>query len=190
MTGKYELKQRAESQEQTRRRIARAAMELHQEVGPSATTVSEIARRAGVGRVTVYRHFADDSEILTACSGLYFEGHPPPDLGSWCSTEDPAARLRLGLSETYAYHRETEAMVSRILADIPDHPVVQPYYELWAQATEILLDPWDTRGRPEAPLRAAIALTLSFHTWQKLVRDQQLSDEEAVALAAGMVESV
>ena len=46
-TRKYELKARAESQRETRDRIARAAAELHDELGPARTTVAEIARRPG-----------------------------------------------------------------------------------------------------------------------------------------------
>ena len=45
---KYELKARAEKQAATRRRIVEATSALHEEVGPARTTVSEIARRAGV----------------------------------------------------------------------------------------------------------------------------------------------
>ena len=50
---KYELKARAESQRETRDRIARVAAELHEEKGVAHTTVAEIARRAGVTRLTV-----------------------------------------------------------------------------------------------------------------------------------------
>src|ERR671918_294412 len=50
--GKYKLKKRAERQEETRLRIARATLELHETLGPSLTTISAIAERAGVGRPT------------------------------------------------------------------------------------------------------------------------------------------
>ena len=50
---KYELKSRAEAQERTRRRITEATLELHEEVGPAQTTITEIAARAGVSRPTV-----------------------------------------------------------------------------------------------------------------------------------------
>ena len=56
----YQLKRRAERQDETRQRIIEATIELHQTVGPAATTVTDIAQRAGVGRVTVYRHFPDE----------------------------------------------------------------------------------------------------------------------------------
>ena len=59
MPRKYELRRRAERQEETRRRIVQATVELHEAVGPSKTTISAIAERAGVDRSTVYRHFPD-----------------------------------------------------------------------------------------------------------------------------------
>src|SRR5262245_41277160 len=49
---RYELKARADAQEATRARIAAAAASLHQEVGIAKTTVADIARRAGVQRLT------------------------------------------------------------------------------------------------------------------------------------------
>ncbi|MBK5115419.1 MAG: TetR/AcrR family transcriptional regulator [Thermoleophilia bacterium] len=187
MAGQYKLKQRAERQEQTRQRIVEAAVELHQALGPAATTVSDIARRAGVGRVTVYRHFSDEAEILSACSGLYFQRHPPPDPESWRAIEDPVERLRIGLAEAYAYHRETEKMMTPVLADIPEHEVVQPYHALWSRASDVLLEPWRARGRRRTLLRAGIALALSFYTWRQLIREQELSDEQAIELAMRLV---
>src|SRR5207244_13445686 len=67
----YQLKRRAERQGQTRQRIIEAAIELHQTIGPAATTVSEIAERAEVGRVTVYRHLPDEPSHARACSGQH-----------------------------------------------------------------------------------------------------------------------
>ena len=74
----YQLKRRAERQDQTRQRIIEAAIELHQTIGPAATTVSEIAERAEVGRVTVYRHFPDEPSLARACSGQYLSATPSP----------------------------------------------------------------------------------------------------------------
>src|SRR6478609_9227007 len=91
---KYELKARAESQRETRDRIAKAAAELHEEKGVAHTTVAEIARRADVTRLTVYNHFADLSELLPACAAHYERLHPTPDFGSILTDGDAAERLR------------------------------------------------------------------------------------------------
>src|SRR5947207_5021735 len=113
----YQLKRRAERQDETRQRIIEATIELHQTVGPAATTVTDIAQRAGVGRVTVYRHFPDEPTLSRACSTQYFQRNPAPDPERWRSIADPAERLRTALRETYAYHRATERMISHALAD-------------------------------------------------------------------------
>jgi len=50
MTRSYQLKRRAERQSETRQRIIEATIELHQTIGPAATTITEIAERAGVSK--------------------------------------------------------------------------------------------------------------------------------------------
>ena len=77
---KYELKARAEAQQATRARIAAAAAALHEELGIGKTTVADIARRAGVQRLTVYNHFPDLNALLPACSAHWLAEHPQPDL--------------------------------------------------------------------------------------------------------------
>ena len=119
---KYELKQRGEQLEETRRRITEATIELHRTVGPAATQISEIARRAGVQRVTVYNHFPDDASLLAACSAHWRALHPAPDPAAWLATGDPGTRLRLGLGELYAWYRETEPMTANVLRDAELYP--------------------------------------------------------------------
>ena len=182
MTRGYELKKRAERQDETRRRIVEATIELHQTIGPNATSMADIAELAQVGRVTVYRHFPDEPTLALACSGLYLQRHPPPDPAAWETISDPAQRLRTGLRETYAYHAETEAMFTRVLADARDNPVVEPYHAHWRHAADVLAQPWRLRGRRRTLLRAGIGLALSFDTWRTLRREQGLSDAQALEL--------
>ena len=183
MSRLYRLKRRAEQQDETRQRIVDAAIELHQTVGPAATTISEIAERARVGRVTVYRHFPDEAALFRACSGHYYERYPLPDPEGWRSIVEPEERLRVALRETYAYHRTTEAMSARVLADVRDEPVMAPYHRHWLRAVDVLAVGWRARGRRRAMLRAGIALALSFATWRTLVREQHLDQEQAVEVA-------
>jgi AcrR family transcriptional regulator len=178
----YQLKQRADRQHETRQRIIEATIELHQTIGPGATTITEIAERAGVGRVTVYRHFPEELSLDRACSGLYFERNPAPAPDGWKTVADPVERLRVGLRETYAYHARTEQMITRALADARDHPVMAPYHAHWARAARVLLEPWPTSGRLRKQLGAALALAVSFDTWRTLVRVQRLSHAQAIDL--------
>jgi AcrR family transcriptional regulator len=187
MTRSYQLKRRAERQDETRQRIIEATIELHQTIGPAQTTISEIAERARVGRVTVYRHFPDEATLSRACSGQYFERHPFPDPAHWRKIADPAERLQTGLRETYAYHAATEAMISHALADARDHPVMAPYHTHWQHAADILSAPWRQRGSRRRMLHAAIALALSFDTWRTLTQEQGLSVEQAIAVTLRLI---
>ncbi|MHA1189954.1 MAG: TetR/AcrR family transcriptional regulator [Alphaproteobacteria bacterium] len=180
MTRTYQLKQRAERQEQTRQRIVDAAIALHQTKGLTATTMSDIAERAKVGRVTVYRHFPDEAAVVGACSAQYFRQHPLPDPEPWRSIQDNTARLRHGLRETYAYHRQTEEMMTRVLNEARDLPVMAPYHAHWDQAVRVLAAAWPARRRKAKTLRAGLALALSFETWRTLVRVRGLMDEQAI----------
>src|SRR3989442_14034657 len=49
-----------------RERMVLAAVDLFTEQGYDATTVAEIAERAGVTRSTFFRHFSDKREVLVA----------------------------------------------------------------------------------------------------------------------------
>lgn len=189
MARRYRLKERGARQRQTRRKIVEAAIELHQERGIAATTMSDIAERADVGRVTVYRHFADEAALVGACSAQYFERHPPPDPEAWRSTEDASARLRLGLAAVYAFFRETEPMLQRVYAEARDLPIMEPYHANWRYMAEVLAEPWGLSGRDGEILEAALALALDYETWRLLVRQRGLSDDEAIDLLAALVRS-
>ena len=180
MTRKYELKRRAERQEETRRRIVEAAIELHRTKGPARTTLSDIARLAGVQRHTLYRHFADEREIGLACSGLYMELNPPPDGTSWRTIGDPAERLKAALSELYGYYERTGDMFANILRDSEVHPLTREMFELRRGSGMAQMRDRLAKGlSPQKRVRAALDLALDFRAWQRL-HQSGLSRREAV----------
>ena len=119
---RYELKARAARQADTRERIVRATVDLHSEVGPARTTVAEIARRAGVQRLTVYNHFPEDSQLLAACQGHWLTEHPPPDPGPALALDNPEDRLRAALVALYRWYRATEPMAGLVRRDRESGP--------------------------------------------------------------------
>jgi AcrR family transcriptional regulator len=181
---KYTLRRRAEQMEETRRRIAHAAVELHATVGPSKTSISAIAERAGVDRVTVYHHFPDERSLFRACVKHGLELMPPPDPTQWAAMDDPRERLRAALRQLYAYYRATESAWANILPDLPRMPALleanAPVLALWEQMRETLLRGWDVRGRRRSELRSLIALAVDFHAWRALAQsgagDEQAAD--------------
>jgi AcrR family transcriptional regulator len=196
--GKYKLKKRAERQEETRLRIARATLELHETIGPALTTRSAIAERAGVGRPTVYSHFPDDLSLGMACSSLNLTENPLPDPGPWEEIADPERRLRTALDELYDYFRRREGLWANIqrdqdiphLRDNPDvRKIMRPIAEHWEKMHRVLVEGWETpESQAHPPLVfGAIGVALDFQSWRTMVRKQGMTDEQAVELMARMV---
>ena len=186
----YRLSKRAASQADTRRRIIAATSELHASVGPAATRISDVARRAGVQRITVYAHFPDQASLLAACSTDWRALHPTPSLAGWSGIDEPGRRLRLGLGQLYAWYRETEPMTANVLRDAETMPALRAIVDAGldaylSAATAILLEPFRARGRRRARLVAAARLAVAFSTWRALAG---IDTAEAVELVAGLVE--
>jgi AcrR family transcriptional regulator len=181
MARKYELKRRAERQEETRRRIVEAAVELHRTKGPARTTLSDVARRAGVQRHTLYRHFPDERALFMACSGHFYELNPFPDPEPWRAIADPDERLRAGLTAMYDYFERAEDMLTSIVRDAEIHPLTQEMAKLRRGRMLERVQGVLAENLPDTPrVRAALALALDFHTWRTLVRRSGLSNAEAV----------
>ena len=199
MPRKYEQKRRAELQQETRRRIARAAVELHSTLGPAKTTISAISEKAGVQRQTFYRHFPDELSLFRACSSLARSENPPPDPEAWEHIADPEERLRVALGEVYAYNRRRERLFAKVVADAEGEghinaavrEVLKPIEARWERMREVLCVGWEVSGgTPQGLLGATIGLALDFQTWRTMVREQGLSDEQAIEVMARMVRCV
>ena len=194
MTRTYQLKQRAQQQDETRQRIVEATVHLHETLGPARTSITAIAEQAGVERLTVYRHFPDEQTLFTACTGHYLAAHPLPEPSDWMQMADPETRLRVALTEIYAYYQRTERMQLNSARDLPDLPamqhVLEPYFVYFKQVLDGLAEGWGTQGRLHERLRAVLAHMLDFQTWYAFVRQQGLSDDELVALMVQFVRCI
>ena len=191
MPRRYELKRRASRQNETRQRIVDATVRLHETLGSANTTISAIAEKAGVERLTVYRHFPDEKALFTACTSHYLTLNPPPDLAEWEQIVKPEQRLHSALTAIYAFHRRTEPMFTRAANDLEDIPVLRevmaPFFAYWERVHEVLCAPWRVSGRQRLRVRAFVGHVIKFQTWRSLVRQQKLKDAEAVDLVVRMV---
>jgi len=185
---KYEMRQRAERVADTRRRILEATIELHRTVGPAAAEITEIARRAGVQRVTVYAHFPDEQSLLGACSAHWRGLHPAPDPSSWSQLDDPAERLRAGLRAMYTWYAETDPMTSNVLRDAELmetlRPIVAAGLGAWLERARVsLVEPFGYGDAAPEAVVAAVRVVTDVHGWRALAA---LGDD-AADVAAGMV---
>jgi AcrR family transcriptional regulator len=189
---KYELKKRAEQVATTHRRITDAAIELHGSVGPSRTTLSAVAERAGVERRTLYRHFPTEADLFAACSTHYFATNPWPDLRDWRRIRDPRQRLERALDELYAYYERTESMLSNVLrdAELVDfaRDAVAPLHAYLDEAAEVLTVGRNVRGRRRQRLRGTLRHALAFSTWRSLSTNG-IGRSDATKLIAALIEA-
>jgi AcrR family transcriptional regulator len=193
MARKYQLKQRAENVEDTRRKIVEAAVELHGTVGPARTTVSAIAERAGVQRQTYYRHFPEERELFAACSGLWQETHTPPDPEGLREIPDGPERVRAALTGLYAFYDDGEQMIANVARDAAVHETTAETarwrMEAMGHVRDILIEGLGPAG--DSPrVQAALDLALDFTTWRNLVRRSGLLRDEAVELFVDMLRCV
>lgn len=189
----YRKRRRAELEERTRQRITEAAVRLHSSVGPARTTVSAVAREAGVQRSTVYRHFPTEVDLFGACSQHWFSLNAPPDPGAWSEIVDPRERLRTALEELYHWYGWAEPMLVNVTRDAPLVPAMERpmrvFRGLLEEMQAALMSGRRERGRGRRRVAAAIAHALAFETWRSLTREGGIDDGEAVVLMTGTVDA-
>jgi AcrR family transcriptional regulator len=188
---RYAQRARAEGQRETRRRIVEAVAALHAEVGPARTTIAEVARRAGVQRLTVYSHFPDEEQMIMACQQHYLALHPPPDLGAVLALAEPVARLRAALALMYGWYRREEAGFTPVLRDRGAVPALDAVLRRVVDAPQAaladgLVAGFAAGGARGVRLRAVVGVALDFWTWYRLTA-AGLDDAGAVD---AMVEAV
>lgn len=187
----YRKRKRAETEEETRRRITEAAVELHGTVGPANTKVTELAERAGVSRMTVYNHFPTEVDLFRACSSHWESRNPFPDPTAWLRHADPEVRLGRALAELYEWYDQKQGMLGNVLRDAQLLPTLRGFMdEHWGgfmdAAVDALASGW-AGGAESDPgrLRGALRLAVDFHAWRVLT-DSGLTSEAAAELVARM----
>lgn len=186
----YTKRRRAEHEAATRERIVEATVALHEEMGPRETTISAVAERAGVQRLTVYRHFPDDFALFEACTSHWLEQHPPPDPGLWERMETAGEMTRKALVALYRYYRRTAPMWVVTYRDADLVPALEgPLGEFHGYLDDIrdrLASAWRVEGARRRRVRAVLGHLLQFSSWQSL-KGQGLRDPEMSRVGANWV---
>ena len=189
---RYRQSARAEKAAATRERIVEAAVGLHATVGPAKTSLSAVAKRAGVSRPTLYAHFPDEASLFQACTMHWMSQDPPPDPAAWSTIDDPRERVATALKDLYSHYLRNERMLENVFRDMYlvesmrafNVPLVERSF---AQMTEVLSSAFDDEPRLAIRRKAMVSLAVAFHTWRVLVKERELSREDAAELMAHAV---
>jgi len=192
-TRKYTKTRRAEQQEQTRARIVNATVALHEQLGPANTSIKAIAEKAGVQRLTVYRHFPDEESLFLACSTHWLTLNPPPDVAAWEKIGQADVRSFKVLLAFYQYYRNTEKLWAKVYRDIEQVPAVRKVmvgFETYLDTVrDGLLAPWKLKGKRKRQMSITLRHALQFSTWQSLEREN-LKDKQIADLVMGWIQTI
>ena len=189
---KYELKQRADEMAEMRLRITEAAVELHGTIGPARTTMSAIAKRAGVQRHTVYRHFPTDDDLFSACSTHYATSNPLPDPEPWRAIGDPRGGWLERSTSSTPTTSAPQPMFSNVLRD-PElvdavGPALTPAARLPGGSVP---DPGSRLADPRTPAararRRAATTSSTSRPGARLPTGDRITRAEAVEVATALV---
>jgi AcrR family transcriptional regulator len=176
-------------------RLAQAALDLFAERGYDDTTVIDIAQRAGLGKSTFFRHFADKREVLfggTAMDDLLTKAIATAPQGA-TPLEAVAQALDAASREVFtSARRETVARRRAVIAANPELQEREALKNL--SLTASIADALKRRGVPDLTARVAaelgtLASTIAFERWSQtanrsnfgVLARQALKDVEASA---------
>ena len=170
----YRLRKRAEERDETRQRILKATMQLHDEQGVAATSFVQIAERAGVGAATVYRHFPRLGDLVMACGAhVWQEMRPPvPDDAAalFAGIETMRGRLERLVDELDAFYERGALRLGLAARDREMVPELDGFLNaVEAGVAALVRAALAGTPLPESAIRTALGLT-SFPVWTAFSR--------------------
>lgn len=184
----YSMDKRIAAVEETRQRIVDATVALHNEKGILATTMQDIAARAGVALGTVYRHFPTLEDLVPACGARNMELSPPPD-SSVYATLDGEARIRALLDALFAHYAAARRPYEVGIHDVERLPVLREIMAAGAAAIRGLVsDALSPLSPSDATTRLAWAMS-DFRTWQSFA-DAGFVSADTARIAADAILSI
>jgi AcrR family transcriptional regulator len=183
---------RAAATEATRRKIVDATRELHATQGIAATSWDEIARRAGVGVGTVYRHFPSLDELIPACGRVAMEivALPDPETAPslFVGLRGRRARVERLVAEVFAIYERGGEILAAARRERDLHPALAEDGRRMEASLAALVDAaLEPVGNVADLDRRVVRAMLDLDTWGAL-REQGIEAGDAVQVVADMLE--
>jgi AcrR family transcriptional regulator len=154
---------------QTRPRIAAAAMSLLEVDGPDAVTIRKVASKVGLSPMAIYRHYSDRDALLSSIAAERFAELEHRWNGT-ARTGPPVTLIRAALEELLDFAREqphvydwlfldVRAQARRFPADFAS--AASPTFSLLTGLVRAAMG--DGSMRPDDPEEVALMLTAVVH---------------------------
>ena len=152
----YHLGRRAETAAETRQRLVEATFALHTQRGISATSLRDIAERAGVSVGTAYHHFPTYLDAVRACGAHTVATQPLPPETIFDGAESVGDRVGILVTELCGWY-ERNPWLERIRAERSSYPPVEEAMVGLERGIEQLARTAARCGADEARTIAALA---------------------------------
>jgi len=178
---KYDASRRIEAAQRTREAILAAAFRLH---GRSIYDMESLAAEANVSVATVRKHFPTRELLFESCTDWGMHTAVLPDLDLIGSVEEPAARTRLAVLQTYAFHESLFGQAWGAFKLEDESPalarILQRIEGLVGILADLVVEVWPIEAEQYAEVRGLVAGFLSPLTYRALKVHGGLSAEKAV----------
>jgi AcrR family transcriptional regulator len=174
MARQYRMTKRADARGETRERIVRATLALHDEQGVATTTFADIAERAGVGPATVLRHFPTLGSLVIACGQHVAEEmrplSPADSSRLFAGLATTAARLKRLISEIDAFYERGSFRLISAGNDRDRVPELDQFLKMVDAGLEALIRDAIVDEAPGEPIISVMMALCSVSVWQRLNR--------------------
>jgi AcrR family transcriptional regulator len=166
--------------EDARRRLLDTVLEIVATDGVKAVSADEIARRSGVAKTTLYRHFGTTDALVFAAIGDSVTAQVPPDTGTLRGDLESIHRRYLGVA---ASQRSRELFVWMVAKSVEAAEYRDLFRRARAQSrgsTTVALQRAIARGEVAADIDVALAMHVIQGPLisQRIVDNSEVSDRE------------
>jgi AcrR family transcriptional regulator len=171
---RYAMANREESFAQTNGRIVQAAKGLHAERGVLGTSWQDIAERAGVSPVTVYRHFRSLSELIPACARSFVDSVAPlaeeDALAAFAELLLPIKRLELLIRDDCACYQRGREWFHAAMRESDLVPELGAVVSAQQTTLAILIRAALKDQDPSEELVSALQAVIDFPFWRAMIQ--------------------
>jgi len=119
--------------------LLETASRLFAQEGVDAVTMSAIAKAAGVGKGTLYRHFSDKAELCHALLDEAMRGFQEETFARLRQSDDPAKTMRWFVEQVAHYVTKHNALLVEAAASGGGEMLRHPAHSWWRQTILALL---------------------------------------------------
>jgi AcrR family transcriptional regulator len=166
--------------ESARAKMILATQEVARVHGVDGVTVEAIARRSGVAKTTIYRHFGSADELLLAAVEEMIEEIEPPDTGSFRSDVRAVIGAFMRLAAVPELRHLFVSMLGRAIDDPEFADLYRSLKEQRHQPLRIAVQRGIARGEvdPAVDIEQALSFVQGPFIGKRIIENEDLTDRD------------